>query len=315
MGERGSSAPTVRSERPNDNADRSAKRRAPAAKPREEEAQVNYREESADDFGGQDQSGADGFGLDSGPQFDPERGVVYPEASGALESQEPIVETRVAGSYSPAPLELDSQAASHAFSSARMRTDGVPAEDPNLPISATYGTVQRARGSSPQSAPPPPNKAIGWGIALLVLLAVGAGIGGVVYFKQMVREARHAPFGVKASPQPMSGGDKSISQQLSDIAEKGRELQEKAKAQYEATKRGIEDLTNAHAPILIIESEPSGAEILIDGKWVGNTPYAGDNRLDKGAHDVVLRLDGFHDAPLQIQGGESSRLSVTLRRK
>ena len=64
-----------------------------------------------------------------------------------------------------------------------------------------------------------------------------------------------------------------------------------------------------------IGSEPSGAEILIDGKWVGNTPYAGDNRLDKGAHDVVLRLDGFHDAPLQIQGGESSRLSVTLRRK
>ncbi len=277
---------------------------------------MSYRDPSANDFGGQDQSGADGYSFDGGPQFDPERGVVYPEASGDLASQDPIVETRVAGSPRvDQPLELDSQAASHAFSSARMRTDGVPAEDPNLPISATYGAVQRARGSSPQSAPPPPNKAIGWGIALLVLLAVGAGIGGVVYFKQMVREARHAPFGVKASPQPMSGGDKSLSQQLSDIAEKGRELQEKAKAQYEATRRGIEDLTNAHAPLLIIESEPSGAEILIDGEWVGNTPYAGDNRLDKGAHEVLLRLKGFHDAPLQIQGGESSRLSVALRRK
>lgn len=280
---------------------------------------MSYRDPSANDFGGQDQSGADGYSFDGGPQFDPERGVVYPEASGDLASQDPIVETRVAGSPRvDQPLELDGQAAAHAFSSEHIRTEDSPNAGPNLPISATYGTDQRARGSSPQKAPPPPNKAIGWILAILGILGIGAGIGGIIHFKQMVREARHAPFGVKAPPKPMlpaSGGDKSLSQQLSDIAEKGRELQEKAKAQYEATRRGIEDLTNAHAPLLIIESEPSGAEILIDGEWVGNTPYAGDNRLDKGAHEVLLRLKGFHDAPLQIQGGESSRLSVALRRK
>ena len=66
---------------------------------------MSYRDPSANDFGGQDQSGADGYSFDGGPQFDPERGVVYPEASGDLASQDPIVE-RIANPFGRKGFEI-----------------------------------------------------------------------------------------------------------------------------------------------------------------------------------------------------------------
>ncbi|MBX7149075.1 PEGA domain-containing protein [bacterium] len=42
-----------------------------------------------------------------------------------------------------------------------------------------------------------------------------------------------------------------------------------------------------------ITSEPSGAQVFLDGKQVGKTPYAGE--LPLGRHDLKLTLDGYFD--------------------
>lgn len=248
----------------------------------------NPEERGSDQENGE--AGGSTFG--EGPLFDPERGVVYP-ATVEPEAGARPADRRGAPQSAP-PLELDGQAAAHAFATSRSSPEGDAVDPASQPFDEG---APRAPGGA---------RASRGGKAAVALIAIlVASLGGAAYLK-----SRHS--GSERTPVPSSPATNGpIGASLAAIKAQGRELQEKAKAGFEATRRGIEDLTSA--PLLIIESTPSGAEIWIDGEWLGNTPFAGDNRHARGAHEIRLRLDGHRDATLEIQGGESSRLNVTLR--
>jgi serine/threonine-protein kinase len=66
--------------------------------------------------------------------------------------------------------------------------------------------------------------------------------------------------------------------------------------------------------MLVIESRPTGATVLLDGDEVGQTPWAGQNPR-QGQRRVTLRLRGYADAVLELDGGVDWSGTVTLRRR
>ncbi len=227
--------------------------------------------------------------FDEGPQFDPERGVVCPAGGGAPSAVAQRAGPCRAPEDEPA-LELDPQAAAHAFASSRAAgAERVwpPAPDGEPPPAAA-GRALRKR---------PARRALFAAIA-----AIAAGIGAALYL------GAATPARAPGSAQPTP-----LRESLDEIGAQGRALMERAESSFEATRRSIEGLSST--PLLVIESTPSGAEIWLDGEWLGNTPFAGDNRAAAGAHELRLRLKGYRDAVLAIEGGASSRLNVALRRR
>jgi tetratricopeptide (TPR) repeat protein len=79
------------------------------------------------------------------------------------------------------------------------------------------------------------------------------------------------------------------------------------------------------SPALAVESEPIGAQVLLDGKERGRTPFLAP--LDKGKHEVVLKLEGHREVgtffvmppdrdlsirlDLPVGSGTGSRLTLT----
>ena len=74
----------------------------------------------------------------------------------------------------------------------------------------------------------------------------------------------------------------------------------------------LEQLGNDRPPI-IISSVPSGATIVIGGKTVGETPWAGEN-LWAGDTPLILRLTGFQRWEGQIKGGQPVTLDIRLKK-
>lgn len=76
----------------------------------------------------------------------------------------------------------------------------------------------------------------------------------------------------------------------------------------------LEALTRApEAPPVIINSTPPGADIIIGGRTVGQTPWAGENRWT-GETKVVLRLAGYRKWEGQLNGGKAETLDAHLKR-
>jgi hypothetical protein len=65
---------------------------------------------------------------------------------------------------------------------------------------------------------------------------------------------------------------------------------------------------------LQLESNPSGADIEVDGNFVGNTPS--DVQVADGEHTVAVRKAGFKDwqRKLKISGGSSVHLNAELEK-
>jgi hypothetical protein len=65
---------------------------------------------------------------------------------------------------------------------------------------------------------------------------------------------------------------------------------------------------------LQIESDPPGADIEVDGSFVGNTPS--DVQVAEGDHTVTIKKAGFKDweRKLKVSGGSSVRLSTELEK-
>lgn len=63
---------------------------------------------------------------------------------------------------------------------------------------------------------------------------------------------------------------------------------------------------------LLVASQPPGAQVLVDGDAVGETPLELD--VEPGAHEVTVRLDGYRPRSHQLSfdEGERESLSVTL---
>ncbi len=66
---------------------------------------------------------------------------------------------------------------------------------------------------------------------------------------------------------------------------------------------------------LTVRSEPSGAQVLVDGQAVGVTPYTSRN-LIAGRHRLELRLDGYRTVQqqVQVQAGSANTVSQALVR-
>jgi hypothetical protein len=65
---------------------------------------------------------------------------------------------------------------------------------------------------------------------------------------------------------------------------------------------------------LQLESDPSGADIEVDGSFVGNTPS--DVQVAEGDHTVTVKKTGFKDweRKMKVSGGSSVRLNAELEK-
>jgi len=65
---------------------------------------------------------------------------------------------------------------------------------------------------------------------------------------------------------------------------------------------------------LQLESDPSGADIAVDGSFVGNTPS--DVQVTEGEHTVSVKKTGFRDweRTLKVSGGSSVHLNAELEK-
>jgi hypothetical protein len=65
---------------------------------------------------------------------------------------------------------------------------------------------------------------------------------------------------------------------------------------------------------LVLESSPPGADIAVDGSFVGNTPS--DVQVTEGDHTVSLKKTGFKDweRKLKVSGGSSVHLNAELEK-
>jgi hypothetical protein len=65
---------------------------------------------------------------------------------------------------------------------------------------------------------------------------------------------------------------------------------------------------------LQLESSPSGADIEVDGSFVGNTPS--DVQVAEGDHAVLVKKAGFKDweRKLRVSGGSSVHLNAELEK-
>jgi len=85
-----------------------------------------------------------------------------------------------------------------------------------------------------------------------------------------------------------------------------------------ATSQPVAAMVLAPAPIatgkLSVGSDPSGADIELDGSFVGNTPS--DVQIAEGDHTVTVKKTGFKDweRKLKVSGGSSVHLSAELEK-
>ena len=63
-----------------------------------------------------------------------------------------------------------------------------------------------------------------------------------------------------------------------------------------------------------MHSNPSGADVEIDGSFVGNTPS--DVQVAEGEHAIIVKKAGFKDweRKMKISGGSSVHLNAELER-
>jgi hypothetical protein len=71
---------------------------------------------------------------------------------------------------------------------------------------------------------------------------------------------------------------------------------------------------NATTAKLRVESDPSGADIEIDGSFVGNTPS--DVQVAEGDHTITVKKPGFQnwERKMKIGGGSSVHINAGLEK-
>jgi hypothetical protein len=72
----------------------------------------------------------------------------------------------------------------------------------------------------------------------------------------------------------------------------------------------------APAPVTIaIESDPAGADVVIDGEVKGQTPYQLTQAPAKGELKILVRRDGYKDGVVVVPGDQDARRTVALVKK
>jgi hypothetical protein len=67
--------------------------------------------------------------------------------------------------------------------------------------------------------------------------------------------------------------------------------------------------------VLLIESRPAGATVVVDGRRVGTTPMSLPDS-SPGTHRIQLELEGFNPwvTTAQVQAGARTRVAASLER-
>ena len=71
-------------------------------------------------------------------------------------------------------------------------------------------------------------------------------------------------------------------------------------------------LPSSPPPPMVVDSEPSGADIAVNGKHVGQTPWAGENGW-AGDNELVITAPGFTPWKKKFQGHRETHLTATLK--
>lgn len=258
--------------------------------------------------------------LYGGAAFDPDRGVVSmadapesPQLSGpqpdallpANEASRPAAETATVPAESAEddvvptvlageiPLELDADAARHAFAA--------PSETEAVPDGVSSGNatpeIQRQtmayRQREPENAPEQ-RRPIPWMLlAVLFFLVVLAfawneataewDANGNMLETSLFRRFHVLKKRIEGTNDPQSASVfyRRVQQKFSDS--KAAELARQA--------------ANTISPqkVLIITSTPEGADIELDGKPIGTTPFAGETEVTAGKHRLKLTRKGYRD--------------------
>jgi hypothetical protein len=73
----------------------------------------------------------------------------------------------------------------------------------------------------------------------------------------------------------------------------------------------VQLIPKAIAGVLVIDSEPLAAAVLVDGHALGSAPV--ETSVGSGPHEVVARLPGFHETTTTVVVGVGERRVVTVR--
>jgi eukaryotic-like serine/threonine-protein kinase len=69
------------------------------------------------------------------------------------------------------------------------------------------------------------------------------------------------------------------------------------------------------AVVVLITSEPTGAQVSVEGSPVGVTPWAADNTWAKGPVNVTLTAPGYRPWTGTFSGGRPARLEAHLQKR
>ena len=124
---------------------------------------------------------------------------------------------------------------------------------------------------------------------------------------------------------PVSVGEKDRSEIPAGIAVQTAKQPEEVKASAQPEQKApvaavaetaaVPSVASPAAPeLLMVASNPAGAEIYLNESFVGNTPAT--IKLKAGKHTVVLRLAGYKDWSREIvaEGGTEAHFSATLEK-
>jgi len=97
-----------------------------------------------------------------------------------------------------------------------------------------------------------------------------------------------------------------------DVTKGSQETQEKQTATTEIKANGVP--AESAKGTVNVSSNPTGADVAVDGEFVGNTPSV--LKVSPGKHTVTVKLQGFKDwsREISVQAGSDVQLTATLEK-
>ncbi len=78
-----------------------------------------------------------------------------------------------------------------------------------------------------------------------------------------------------------------------------------------AVDQQIEELRNLTAS-LVVQVDQAGAEVRVDGKVIGEAPFAKELRLSPGSHTLEVRLEGYEPAKIEVELAPRQQATQTI---
>jgi hypothetical protein len=157
-------------------------------------------------------------------------------------------------------------------------------------------------------------------LAIVALLVVGGGVGAAVFFlagdDEGLALAQEPRAGAPSEDRPAPSTDPTPAPNphVPTSQVPPSQVSPTVVAQPAALAQPPQQAAVPEVPRVSITSEPPGAEVLLDGVMVGNTPAALP-RPESGSQTITLRLRGHEEMQVQISPQTGEVLNVTLERE